>query len=520
MLLDLTPREIVSMTQDGNDLIIETVDGRTLKIVDFYVDAGEGASELYLVDESGEVLLADLSPAGADGLVMAQYVPQGELAGFEILGAEGLAATAGEGDGIGGGLFAAAGVAVLAGISGSSTGGSSSRAPGDPDVGAPSDFDFADDGSSISGRGQPGTAVIVTDSDGNVIGDGLVDENGDFTVDLDPPVRGGDEITVVAEDGDGNQSDPVTVTVPEGVGVDEPNGSPTLEIEAAADGFINAEELEGGVTAEVGLAGTGAEEGDTVTITVEGESGEVVTTEYTLTADDIAAGSASILLDMEGIPEGEVSVTATVTVDGEGSAPSDAEEFVLDTEAPESPGIDEMTTNEDGTVTVSGEAESGSTVTVTFPDGSEGEAVAGEDGGYEVTSETAQPSGEVSATATDPAGNASEPATADYEAEAQENPILTIAAAADGFVNADELDAGVEAQVLLNTGAQEGDELTITVEGDGGPFVTTHTLTVDDIAAGSITLTLDVDGIEDGEFSATADIAGSVSNVVGFELDT
>ncbi|PMR67546.1 hypothetical protein C1H66_19655 [Halomonas heilongjiangensis] len=159
-------------------------------------------------------------------------------------------------------------------------------------------------------------------------------------------------------------------------------------------------------------------------------------------------------------------------------------------------------------------------MTVTFPDGSEGEAVAGEDGGYEVTSETAQPSGEVSATATDPAGNASEPATADYEAEAQENPILTIAAAADGFVNADELDAGVEAQVLLNTGAQEGDELTITVEGDGGPFVTTHTLTVDDIAAGSITLTLDVDGIEDGEFSATADIAGSVSNVVGFELDT
>ncbi|MCF9000081.1 beta strand repeat-containing protein, partial [Acinetobacter nectaris] len=52
-------------------------------------------------------------------------------------------------------------------------------------------------------------------------------------------------------------------------------------------------------------------------------------------------------------------------------------------------------------------AEAGSTVTVTYPDGSKGTVVAGNDGSYSVTSTSVQTSGAVSATATDKAGNVS-----------------------------------------------------------------------------------------------------------------
>ncbi|WP_431025062.1 Ig-like domain-containing protein [Halomonas sp. H5] len=403
VLLNLTPDDIASLAQVGNDLIVETADGRSLRIVDFYAEAGEGASELYLVDESGEVLLAELAPAGADGLVMAQYVPQGEMAGFEMLGA-----AASEGEGI-------SGVAILGGLAG---------------------------------------AGLIAAAAGGGGGSG-----------------------VEGVEGDPNEPD-----------------APTLEVAANDDGTITA-------------SGT-AEPGSTVTVTFpDGTTGEVVA------GDD---GTYEVTSETPQT-SGEVSATAT---DPAGNESEPTTESYEDTTAPLPPTIDEMTTNEDGTLTVSGEAEPGSTVTVTFPDGTTGEVVAGGDGGYEVTSETAQPSGEVSATATDEAGNESEPTTADYEVTPQENPILTIQAAADGFVSADELEAGIEAEVLLNVDAQEGDTLTVTVEGEGGSFVTTHTLTADDITEGSVTLALDVDGIADGDFSATADIAGSVSNEVGFELDT
>jgi hypothetical protein len=60
-----------------------------------------------------------------------------------------------------------------------------------------------------------------------------------------------------------------------------------------------------------------------------------------------------------------------------------------------------------GVITTTGTAEPGSTVTVTFPDGTTGTATAAPNGSYSVTSGANQPSGNVTTTATDAAGNTS-----------------------------------------------------------------------------------------------------------------
>ena len=74
-----------------------------------------------------------------------------------------------------------------------------------------------------------------------------------------------------------------------------------------------------------------------------------------------------------------------------------------------------ITVNANGTISVSGTAEPGSTVTVTFPDGSTGTAIADAQGKYgPVTSITPQTSGNITANATDAAGKVSIPVTANY----------------------------------------------------------------------------------------------------------
>ncbi|MCC3263276.1 Ig-like domain-containing protein, partial [Paenibacillus polymyxa] len=73
-----------------------------------------------------------------------------------------------------------------------------------------------------------------------------------------------------------------------------------------------------------------------------------------------------------------------------------------------------VSANDDGGLTVSGSAEAGSTVTVTCPDGSTASVTAGSDGSYEVTTHVPQTSGDVSASATDAAGNAGAPTVESY----------------------------------------------------------------------------------------------------------
>ncbi|MCL2787000.1 MAG: Ig-like domain-containing protein, partial [Micrococcales bacterium] len=80
------------------------------------------------------------------------------------------------------------------------------------------------DGKEVTGEGEPGTIVTITDPDGNVIGEGVVDDDGTWTVILEPEAEEGDTITVTLTDEDGQESDPVETTVgPK----DEPTPTPT-----------------------------------------------------------------------------------------------------------------------------------------------------------------------------------------------------------------------------------------------------------------------------------------------------
>ena len=74
-----------------------------------------------------------------------------------------------------------------------------------------------DDGYVIDGGGTPGDTIIVTDKDGNTIGETIVDEDGRFEVIVKPGVvKPGDKLNVVS-DRDGIQSEPIVIQVPNGV---------------------------------------------------------------------------------------------------------------------------------------------------------------------------------------------------------------------------------------------------------------------------------------------------------------
>src|SRR5690606_23074126 len=87
VLLHLDPNDIQSYSREGDDLIIVTNDGQVITLTDFYVDPGTGPSELYLVDDEGAIVWANLGPAGSDGVVFAEFIPTGETADFAMVAA-------------------------------------------------------------------------------------------------------------------------------------------------------------------------------------------------------------------------------------------------------------------------------------------------------------------------------------------------------------------------------------------------------------------------------------------------
>ena len=70
------------------------------------------------------------------------------------------------------------------------------------------DADLKEGDKSISGKGQPGDEIIVKDKDGNVLGKGKVDEDGDFKIDLNRPLEEGEKITLTPET-DGEKGSPL-----------------------------------------------------------------------------------------------------------------------------------------------------------------------------------------------------------------------------------------------------------------------------------------------------------------------
>ncbi|MGB8971683.1 MAG: Ig-like domain-containing protein, partial [Pseudomonas capeferrum] len=76
----------------------------------------------------------------------------------------------------------------------------------------------------LSGRGEAGASVEVRDADGNVIGTGTVGANGTFTINLDPAVQPGEQLSLVQTDPSGNASVALEYDVPQTTAPASPSG--------------------------------------------------------------------------------------------------------------------------------------------------------------------------------------------------------------------------------------------------------------------------------------------------------
>ncbi|MDQ8936981.1 BapA/Bap/LapF family large adhesin, partial [Acinetobacter rudis] len=302
----------------------------------------------------------------------------------------------------------------------------------------------------------------VTDKDGNVIGTGTVDKDGNFVVDLDKPLTNGEDVTVQLEDKAGNKSPEVTVTAPDTTAPDaptdlevtrdgliltgkgEPNTTVTIKDVTGAivgtgtvgiDGkfvvdlikpFVNGEKLNvslkdkaenespnASVNAQDttapdaptdldvhqdGLKLTGKGEPNT-TVTVKDKSGTVVGTGVV-----DAAGNLIAHLDKPFTNGEALDVTLT---DAAGNTSAPATVNAKDTTPPDAPS--DLVFADDG-ASITGKAEPGSTVIVRLPNNGAvvGTATADEHGNFTVPVKPALINGEeVDVVAVDQAGNES-----------------------------------------------------------------------------------------------------------------
>ncbi|TPT71775.1 Ig-like domain-containing protein, partial [Acinetobacter baumannii] len=95
---------------------------------------------------------------------------------------------------------------------------------------------------------EPNTTVTVKDKDGNVVGRGVVDADGNLTVDLDKPFTNGEELNVTLTDKAENTSDPATVNAKDTTPPDAPS-----DLVFAEDGASITGKAEPGATVIVRL---------------------------------------------------------------------------------------------------------------------------------------------------------------------------------------------------------------------------------------------------------------------------
>ncbi|WP_268795123.1 BapA/Bap/LapF family large adhesin, partial [Sphingobium sp. Leaf26] len=378
------------------------------------------------------------------------------------------------------------------------------------------------DGSAVTGTGEAGATISVTDADGTVLGSATVDDDGNYSVTLDPPLTNGEPLTLVQTDAAGNASGATDIAAPDITAPDAPTGTVTSDGTtvtgtgeagatvsiAAADGTVLGTATVGPNGAYIVTLSTPQVNGETLGLTQSdaagNDSAEVDVTAPDVTAPDAptgtitpdgaiiaGAGEAGATITVTNAA-GTVLGTATVLGDGSYSVTLDTpqtngEALVLvqtdaaglvspqvpitapDITAPDAP---TGTVSTDGTV-VTGTGEAGATISITAADGTVlGTATVGVNGSYVATLTPPQVNGETLGLAqTDAAGNAS--GEVDLTA-----PDITAPAAPTGTISGDGAvvsgagEAGATISVTNAAGTVLG---TTTVLGDGSYSVTLST---------------------------------------------
>ena len=396
----------------------------------------------------------------------------------------------------------------------------------------------------------------------------IPDSNGDKATIPADNVKDNSEVTGIAKDPSGNESDPSTVTSK----TDGVADAPVLTIPEVADGYANADELKDGLQAEVTLP-AGTVEGAEITLTITRPDKTTETVTHTVTKDEAAAGKVSVDIPKDAVQNGQNSVDVSLTQGNNPAKPGNKVDFAVDgqipgdtdgdgtvdttpvvtiPEATDGVNADELKDGVQTEVTVPGGSAAGDTLTLTItkPDGSTDtvehtltadEVTAGKadvtipadkvtaDGNYSVTAEITDPAGNTSGQGkpTDFMVDTQIPGDTDGDGTVDTTPVVTIPEAADG-VNADELKDGVQTEVTVPGGSAAGDTLTLTItKPDGSTDTVEHTLTADEVTAGKADVTIPADkATPDGNYSVKAEITDPAGNTSGegkatdFTVDT
>ncbi|MBN0288937.1 BapA prefix-like domain-containing protein [Pseudomonas aeruginosa] len=469
--LDVAPESVAGYSKSGSDLIVQLKTGESVRIANFYAE-GQPSSQLFLADKD-KLVAVDLPPVAADGPLMAGYIPQESLAGFESLTGAGVLGGMSAGTAL---LVGAAAIGAGVAISNSSGGGGGGGSSVPPDTTPPkaaSGLKIAPDGSSISGQAEAGASVgIDTNGDGKPDLTVIADANGNFTAPLNPPLTNGQTVTVVVTDPAGNASPPAQVTAP-----DTTAPAPATDVQVAPDGSSVIGKAEPGSTVGVDTDGDGQPDttvvvgpggsfevplnppltnGETVTVIVTdpaGNSSTPVTAEApdfpdapqvnasngSVLSGTAEAGVTIVITDGNGNPIGQTSADANgnwsftpgsqlpdgtvvnvVARDAVGNS-SPATSITVDGVAPNAPVVEPSNGSE-----LSGTAEPGSSVTLTDGNGNPiGQTTADANGNWSFTPSTPLPDGTVvNVVARDAAGNSSPPASVTVDAVAPATPTV------------------------------------------------------------------------------------------------
>ncbi|WP_285121874.1 Ig-like domain-containing protein [Lactococcus petauri] len=246
------------------------------------------------------------------------------------------------------------------------------------------------DGYTVTGTAEASSKVEIKDSTGAVIGTATADGSGNYSVALPASVGPNADITATATDAAGNVSVPTAGKTPADADTTAPDAPVITGVTGnSTDGYT--------------VTGT-AEAGSKVEI--KDSTGAVI---GTATAD--GSGNYSVTLPGSIGPNADITATATdaagnVSVPTAGKTPADA-----DTTAPDAPVITGITGNSTDGYTVTGTAEAGSKVEIKDSTGAViGTAITDGSGNYSVSlPASVGPNADITATATDAAGNVSAP---------------------------------------------------------------------------------------------------------------
>ncbi|WP_256671979.1 Ig-like domain-containing protein, partial [Pseudomonas sp. SG-MS2] len=380
------------------------------------------------------------------------------------------------------------------------------------------------DGRTVSGRGEAGATVTVSNDQGQVVGTGTVQPDGTFTLQLTPPVTDGSSLQVTLTDAAGNVSTTSPLTAPDLIAPGQPTGltlsdGQTLTGNAEPGARVEVRDASGAL---IGSAIAGPDgsfsltldpaqaNGDALAITVTDAAGNSsaplaytapdITAPGLITGVVVGAGSVVIsgrgeagatvqVLDADGnvIGSGTVAANGTflveldapvaagesivlVQTDAAGNPSPELSIIVPQTPVPEGPAG--VVVAPDGS-SVSGTAPAGSLVEVRDAQGNVlGSVQVGNDGNFTVALDPAQANGELlDVVALDADGNSSLPTQVGAPDITPPNPASDLQLSADGATLTGRGEPGASVQVS----DAQGTVLGTAVVGANGVFTLTLT---------------------------------------------